>query len=177
MLAQAEERMKRALQALEEDLGGIRTGRASPALVERIQVDYYGNLTPLNQMATIAAPEHRLLTIRPWDPSAMSLIEKALLASDLGLTPASDGQLIRLQIPTLTEERREELIRVCSRRCEEARVEVRNIRRDLLHELDNADLPEDELYRARDDVQAMTDRHVGLVDEISDRKAAEIREN
>jgi ribosome recycling factor len=176
-LGEAEARMKRAVEALEEDLGGIRTGRASPALVERLHVDYYGTMTPLNQMATIAAPEPRLLTIRPWDPRGMAAIEKAILASDLGLTPSNDGQVIRLPIPVLTEERREELIKLAARRCEEARVEIRNIRRDINHELDHDDLPEDDLHWAKHESQELTDRFITKVDEVSQRKVDEIREH
>src|SRR5512137_563806 len=121
---EAETRMKGAIQALEEDLSGIRTGRASPALVERLPVDYYGVPTPLNQIASIAVPEPRLLVIRPWDPSALAAIERAILKSDLGLTPANDGKLIRLNIPRLTEERRRELVKMVARRLEEARVSI-----------------------------------------------------
>jgi ribosome recycling factor len=176
LLKSAEARMKGATDALEGSLGGIRTGRASPALVDRLQVEYYGTLTPLNQMATIAAPEPRLLTIRPWDLKAMATIEKAIMASDLGLTPASDGQVIRLPIPILTEERREALTKVAARRCEEARVEIRNIRRDLIHDLEHAELPEDELHDAKHAAQELTDRHIARVDELGHLKAAEIRE-
>jgi ribosome recycling factor len=176
LMADAEHRMAGAIEALDHDLGGYRTGRAAPALVERLVVPYYGQPTPLNQMATIAAPEARLLTIRPWDPSTLPAIEKAILASDLGLTPASDGQVIRLPIPTLTEERREELIKLAGRRVEEARVAVRNIRRDLLHHLESLELPEDELHRAKEEAQKLTDRYIKLADEHGERKAAEIRE-
>ncbi len=176
LLKSAEARMKSAVDALEEDLGGIRTGRASPALVDRLQVEYYGTLTPLNQMATIAVPEPRLLTIRPWDQKAMATIEKAIMASDLGLTPSSDGQVIRLPIPMLTEERRETLTKLAARRCEESRVEIRNIRRDLIHDLDHAELPEDDLHWAKHEAQELTDRHIVSIDEAGHRKAAEIRE-
>jgi ribosome recycling factor len=177
ILAQAEGRMKRALEVLEEDLGGIRTGRASPALLERLHVEYYGVMTPLNQMATISAPEPRLLTIRPWDARGMGAIEKAILASDLGLTPSNDGQVIRLPIPMLTEERREDLIKLSTRRCEEARVEIRNIRRDANHELDHAELPEDALHDAKHETQVLTDRFIAKVDDVSHKKADEIREH
>jgi ribosome recycling factor len=176
-LADAKERMRGAVHSLEEDLSGIRTGRASPHLVDRLTVPYYGTPTPLNQMATIAAPEPRLLTIRPWDPTAMAAIEKAIMASDLGLTPSSDGQTIRLPIPILTEQRREELSKLAARRCEEARVAVRNVRRDVLHHLDHEDLPEDELHRARDQIQELTDEFIKMVDKAGEQKAAEIREN
>jgi len=172
----ARERMRGAIEALDEDLAGIRTGRASTALVDRLSVEYYGVPTPLNQMATIATPEARLITIRPWDQRAMGTIEKAILASGLGLTPSNDGQVIRLAVPPLTEERREELTKVAARRVEEARVAIRNVRRDLLHHLDAAELPEDALHRAKERAQELTDEFTKLADTHGERKAAEIRE-
>ena len=135
VLDELRQRMLKSVEALQDDLLGIRTGRASPALVEKLPVEYYGTATPLNQMASIAAPEPRLLVIRPWDPSALADIERAILKSDLGLTPMNDGMLIRLSIPRLTEERRRELVKVVSRRVEEARIAVRNLRRDALQDL------------------------------------------
>lgn len=173
---EARSRMESAIAALEHDLAGYRTGRASPALVERITVPYYGNPTPLNQMASIAAPEPRLLTVRVWDANAAGTVAKAIQASDLGLTPVRDGQLIRLPIPPLSEERREELVRLASRRVEEARVAVRNIRRDLLHHLEQAELPEDVLHKARERAQELTDEFIELADLHGEQKAAEIRE-
>lgn len=176
VMEDARHRMHGAIEALDDDLAGFRTGRASTALVDRLMVEYHGTPTPLMHMATIGTPEARLIAIRPWDRSALPIIEKAILASDLGLTPSNDGQIIRLFIPQLTEERREELIRLASRRVEEARVAIRNVRRDLLHQLDDLELPEDELYRARDRAQELTDEFIALADEHGDHKAVEIRE-
>jgi ribosome recycling factor len=176
----AEERMEKTVEALQLDLRTIRTGRASPALVERLQVDYYGVPTPLNQLAGISVPEPRMLMIRPWDRSSMGLIEKAILKSDLGLTPNNDGQVIRLIIPQLTEERRRELSRLVSKRAEEARVACRNIRRDaieLLRDLEKEKLiSEDELFEGRDRIQKVTDEYIKQVDEIGKAKEAEILE-
>jgi ribosome recycling factor len=176
LMDDARERMQGAIDALDSDLSGFRTGRASTALVERLEVDYYGTPTPLNQMATISVPEARLIAIRVWDQNAVRSVEKAILASDLGLTPSIDGQVVRLPIPSLTEERREELTRLAARRVEEARVAVRNVRRDVLHHLDQLDLPEDELYSLKDEVQEMTDKFIALADEHGEAKSAEIRE-
>lgn len=175
-LKDARQRMQGAIHALEEDLSGFRTGRASPALVDKLMVPYYGTPTPLNQMATVSAPEARLLTIRPWDPSVLAAIEKAIMSSDLGLVPSSDGQVIRVPFPPLTEERREDLIKLAAKRCEEARVALRNVRRDVLHHLDQEGIPEDEMYRAKDHIQTLTDEFVKKVDQLGDSKASEIRE-
>jgi ribosome recycling factor len=176
----AEHRMRGAMEALVEDLGTIRTGRASPALVERLTVDYYGSPTPLNQLASISVPEPRVLFVRPWDRSSLASVERAIQASDLGLTPSNDGQTIRLLIPQLTEERRHELIRVAHKRVEEARVAVRNIRRDLLHELQelekNKVISEDQYYAARTEAQQLTDEYIQRVDEVGRAKEAEIME-
>ena len=179
-LADAEERMKGAITALEQNLATIRTGRASPALVERLMVEYYGTPTPLQQLATLSAPEPRLLTIKPFDPSSLKDIERGILASDLGLTPSNDGKLIRLNIPPLTEERRKELIKVVHHRLEEARVAVRNIRRaahDDLREFEKEKvISEDDLKRGETDLQKLTDKYVEKVDEHGQRKEAEIKE-
>jgi ribosome recycling factor len=179
-LADAEERMKGAITALEQNLATIRTGRASPALVERLMVEYYGTPTPLQQLATISAPEPRLLTIKPFDPSSLKDIERGILASDLGLTPSNDGKLIRLNIPPLTEERRKELIKVVHHRLEEARVAVRNIRRaahDDLREFEKEKvISEDDLKRGETDLQKLTDKYIEKVDEHGKRKEAEIKE-
>jgi len=176
----AEERMEKTVEALQLELRSLRTGRASPALVERLHVDYYGVPTPLNQLAGISVPEPRMLMIRPWDRSSMGLIEKAILKSDLGLTPNNDGQVIRLVIPQLTEERRRDLSRLVARRVEEARVACRNIRRDaidLLRDLEKEKLiSEDELYEGRDQIQKVTDEFIKQVDEIGKAKEAEIME-
>jgi ribosome recycling factor len=179
-LADAEERMKGAITAIEQNLATIRTGRASPALIERLMVEYYGTPTPLQQLATISAPEPRLLTIKPFDPSSLKDIERGLLASDLGLTPNNDGKLIRLNIPPLTEERRKELIKVVHHRLEEARVAVRNIRRaahDDLREFEKEKvISEDDLKRGETDLQKLTDRYIEKIDEHGKRKEAEIKE-
>ncbi len=180
VLDELRQRMTKSVEALQDDLMSIRTGRASPALVEKLPVEYYGTMTPLNQMASIAAPEPRLLVIRPWDPSALPDIERALLKSDLGLTPMNDGKLIRLNIPRLTEERRRELVRLVSRRVEEARVAVRNLRRDALQDLKEFEkekmIPEDDFFRGKDAVQELTDEFIKEVDEIGKRKEAEVME-
>ena len=180
LLKDTEERMNKAVDALRDNLVTIRTGRASPALVERLPVEYYGTPTPLNQLATISIPEPRLLTIRPWDPNALADIEKAILKSELGLTPSNDGKIIRLTIPRLTEERRQELVRIVGKRVEEGKVAIRNIRRDAiegLRELESEKLiSEDEFYRAKDDVQEVTDEFVVKMDEIGRDKEREITE-
>jgi ribosome recycling factor len=180
VLAEAEDHMKKSIEVLQSDLQGIRTGRASPALIERLRVEYYGALTRLVELASIAAPEPQLLTIRPYDPGAMKEIERAILQSDLGLQPSNDGKLIRLPIPPLTEERRRELTKVVAKRVEEARVAVRNCRRDSLNDLRELEkeklIPEDEFYVAKDDLQELTDRYVKLVDEIGHAKEQEIME-
>lgn len=180
LLSEAEARMKKAVEALEADLRALRAGRASPALVERIAVEYYGVPTRLEQLATIAAPEPRLLTIRPYDPASLKDIERALLASDLGLTPNSDGKIIRLVIPHLTEERRQELNKLVHKRVEEARVAIRNIRREGMDDLKEFEkeklISEDEMYRGRDDLQELTDKYIGRAEEIGARKAQEIAE-
>lgn len=180
VLGELRQRMARSVEVLQEDLVGIRTGRASPALVEKLQVEYYGAMTSLNQMASIAAPEPRLLVIRPWDPSALQDIERAILKSDLSLTPMNDGKLIRLNIPRLTEERRRELVKVVARRVEEARVAIRNLRRDALQDLKDFEkekmISEDDFFRGKQKVQELTDEFIEKVDEIGKRKEAEVME-
>ena len=177
---EAENRMRGAVKALEDDLSAIRTGRASPALVERLSVEYYGTPTPLMQLATISAPEPRLLTIRPFDPASIKDIERAILASDLGLTPNNDGKMIRLSIPPLTEERRLELVRVVKNRTEEARVSVRNVRRDTQNDLREFEreklISEDELHRGEEDLQKLTDQYVEEINSVGERKEGEILE-
>ncbi len=180
LLRETEDRMKKTLEVLEADLRTIRTGRASPALVERVMVDYYGIPTPLNQLAVISAPEPQLLTIRPYDPSSLGEIERAILKSDLGLTPSNDGRIIRLVIPPLTEQRRTELARLVGRRVEEAKVALRNIRREALDDLREFEkekmISEDEFYQARDELQELTDRYIERADEIGERKSREVME-
>jgi ribosome recycling factor len=179
-LTDAEDRMKGAVTALSNDLGTIRTGRASPALVERLDVEYYGSPTPLQQLATIAAPEPRLLTIKPFDPASIKDIERAIRASELGLNPSNDGKLIRLAIPPLTEERRKQLNKVVHHRVEEARVAVRNIRRSVHEDMREFEkeklISEDDLTRGENELQKLTDRYIGKVDELGQRKEAEIME-
>jgi ribosome recycling factor len=180
LLRENEGRMKNAIEALENDLLSIRTGRASPALVERLQVDYYGTLSALNQLATISAPEPQMLTIRPYDPGSLRDIERAILSSDLGLTPNNDGQLIRLVIPPLNEERRLELVKVVRRRAEEGKVTIRNCRRDALADMREFEkeklISEDDYYRGRDELQELTDDYTKLIDKIQERKEQEIKE-
>jgi ribosome recycling factor len=177
---EAEERMKGALEALEEDLGGIRTGRASPALVERLSVEYYGMPTPLMQLASISVPESRMLMIRPFDASTLRNIERAILTSDLGLTPNNDGKVIRLNLPPLTEERRRDLVKLVHNRLEEARVAIRNIRRDAIKDLREFEheklISEDELKDGEENLQKFTDKYVEMVNDVGERKEKEIME-
>ncbi len=175
----AKERMQKTLKVLEHDLSKIRTGRASASLVEEIMVDYYGTLTPLNQLASISVPESRLIVIQPWDPSVLSAIEKAILkSSELGLTPTNDGKVIRLSIPALTEERRKELVKVVKKTGEEAKVAVRQVRRDANEELrkmkKNKEISEDDFHRAQEEVQKITDEFIKKVDELIQKKEDEI---
>jgi len=180
VLREAEDKMRRAVEVLREDLLTVRTGRASPALLDRVRVDYYGTPTPLNQLATISAPEPRLLVIRPWDPNAIGAIEKSILKSDLGLTPSNDGKVIRLPIPPLTEERRRELARLVNHRVEEGRVALRNTRRDSLKDLQDLEkeklIPEDDFYRGKERLQELTDKYIAEMDELGRLKQAEIME-
>jgi ribosome recycling factor len=180
VLVETEDRMKKSVESLQMDLKGIRTGRASPALVERLRVDYYGTPTNLIELASISAPEPQLLTIRPWDATAIKDIERAILQSDLGLNPTNDGKLIRLSIPPLTEERRRELTKVVAKRVEDARVAVRNCRRDGLNDLRELEkekiVSEDEFYAGKDDLQELTDKYIETVDEIGQAKEQEIME-
>ena len=177
---EAEARMKGAIQALEEDLSGIRTGRASPALIERMQVEYYDAPSPLIQLATISVPEARTLLIRLFDATSLKAIERAILASDLGLTPNNDGKAIRLNLPPLTEERRRELGKVVHNRVEEARVAVRNVRRDSIRDLrefmQEKMISEDDLKRGEEELQKITDQHIEEINAIGDRKEKEILE-
>ncbi len=179
-LKDAETRMQKAVEVLGEDLMTIRTGRASPALVERLKIDYYGTPTPLNQLATVSAPEPRLLVIRPWDPTAAGEIEKAILKSELGLTPNNDGTIIRLPIPRLTEERRRELSKLVGRRVEEGRIAVRNIRRDVQDDLRAFEkeklITEDDLHIGREKLQELHDTYVKQMEEIGAAKEKEIME-
>lgn len=177
---ESESRMKGAVQALEEDLARIRTGRASPALIERLQVEYYGTPTPLIQLASISVPEPRSLLIRPFDPSTLRSIERAILSSDLGLTPNNDGKSIRLNLPPLTEERRKELVKVVHNRVEEARVAARNVRRDSIRDLREFEqekmISEDDQKRGEEELQKITDRYIDEINGIGERKEKEIME-
>src|SRR5574341_1407561 len=174
LLAQAEGRMKGAIHVLEEDLASIRTGRASPALFEKLMVEYYGTPTQLQQLATIAAPEAQLLTIRPFDPGSLVAIEKAIQSSELGLNPSNDGKLIRLNIPSLTEERRGELVKIVHKRLEEAKVAVRNVRRDALEHMrqiekdKSASVSEDDFHRAKDELEKPAVAHFDAGDRGAD---------
>ncbi len=180
VLFEIEEKMEKTVAALRYDLQGVRTGRASPALVERIPVEAYGVTMPLNQTATIAVPEPRLITVRPWDTSIIGAIEKAIQKSDVGLTPNSDGKIIRLAIPSLTDERRRDLSKLVSKRVEEARVALRNLRRDGLKDLSDMEkdhtISEDDFFDAKDKLQSLTDSYVAKVDEVGTAKEAEIME-
>lgn len=174
------ERMGKSVSALKSELKKIRTGRASLALLDGIRVDYYGTQTPLNQMASLSVPESRLLMIQPWDVTAIKEIEKAILKSDLGLTPSSDGKIIRIAIPPLTEERRKDLVKIANKMSEEYKVAVRNIRRDsneLIKGLKkDGDVSEDEAFKAQDQVQKITDEHIKRIDDVYQEKEKEILE-
>jgi ribosome recycling factor len=179
-LSEASRRMDKSVEAAAHELNTVRTGRASAALLERIQVDYYGQETPLQQLATINVPEPRLLTVQPYDPSSLKAIERAVQESDLGLTPSNDGKIIRLPIPQLTEERRKELVKVVRHLGEEGKVAIRNVRRDVMHDLKElvrqGDVGDDEERRAEEKAQRLTDDHVKRVDELLKRKEDEIME-
>jgi ribosome recycling factor len=179
-LADAKEKMQKAILHLKEEMGSIRTGRASPALLARITVDYYGATVPLQQLASITVPEPRTLMVQPFDKNSIQSIEKALQSSDLGITPSNDGQVIRLSIPQLTEERRKDLIRVVHGRAEEGRVAVRNVRRHHKDELEKLEkdraISEDDLMRGEKDLQKLTDQFISEVDEILVHKEQELKE-
>ena len=177
LIRDATTRMDKSVDATHNELNTIRTGRASAALLDRVTVDYYGQQTPLNQLATLNVPEPRMLTVQPFDPSSLSAIERAIQESDLGLNPSNDGKIIRLPIPQLTEERRKELVKVARQIAEEGRVAVRNVRRDVIHHLkEEQSVGADEEHRAEERVQKLTDEHVNRIDELLKRKEAEITE-
>jgi ribosome recycling factor len=180
ILREAAERMQTALDSLEEDLAAIRTGRASPALVERLAVDYYGTNTPMIQLASISVPEPRQLLIRPFDPASLKDIERAIMVSDLGLTPNNDGKVIRLTLPQLTEERRRDLVKVLHNRMEETRVRIRNVRRDSMKDLREFEkeglISEDDQERGEKELQDLTDKLNEKVEEIGKAKEEEIME-
>ncbi len=178
ILSIVEKKMKAVSEGLKQELATIRTGRASPSLVEHLKIDYAGVMTPLNQVAGISAPEARLLVIQPWDPGSLHSIEQAIQKSDLGLNPLNDGRLIRLNIPLLSEERRQDLTKIVHKRLEERRVAVRNLRRDALEELKKAEkaktISQDEFRRAQDHLQKLTDIHIIVAEKIAQEKEKEL---
>jgi len=179
-LKEAEAKMRSSLQSLEDDLAGIRTGRATPALVERLSVEYYGAPTPLQQLATFSVPEPRQILIKPFDASSIKEIERAIQSSDLGLTPSNDGKSIRLTLPPLTQDRRQELVRVVNARVEEGRISVRNVRRDTIKDLREFEqekmISEDDLERAEEDIQKLTDKYIDEMNAVGKHKEEEILE-
>ena len=179
-LAAATEKMDKAIAVLKDELSGVRTGRATPALLQRIVVDYYGTPVPIQQLASFSVPEPRTLMVTPYDPNAISSMEKAIMASDLGITPGNDGTVIRLSFPPLTEERRKELIKLVHHRGEEGRVAVRNIRRHSKEELEKLEregtISEDDLVRAERELQKVTDKHISEIDEVVAHKDTELKE-
>lgn len=180
VIQSAEERMEKAIAALRKELGTVRAGRATPSMLDKVMVEYYGSSMPVNQVAGVTSPEPRMLMISPWDKSMLGEIEKAIQKSDLGLNPSNDGAVIRLVVPQLTEERRQELIKVVRKMCEESRVAIRNVRRDANDELKKMekaqDVSEDEVRREQEKVQAVTDRFVAEVDKILVAKEQDLKE-
>ncbi len=180
LLADGRERMGKSIDATRQEFGSVRTGRATPALLDRVNVDYYGAITPLKQLATISTPEPRMLTVQPFDKSSIKAIERAILESDLGLTPGNDGNVIRLVVPELTEERRRELVRVARTIAEDGRVAIRNIRRDVMHDLrelkEAGETGSDDEHRAEQELQKVTDARVAELDELLKHKEADILE-
>jgi ribosome recycling factor len=180
LLADGRDRMAKSVESMRHEFGSVRTGRASPALLDRISVDYYGTATPLKQLATVTAPEARMLTIQPYDKSSIKAIERAILESDVGLTPGNDGNLIRLVVPELTEERRKQLVKVVRHIAEEGRVAIRNIRRDIMHDLrelkDAGDAGSDDEHRAEVELQKVTDARIAELDELLKHKEEDILE-
>jgi ribosome recycling factor len=175
----AEDRMDKAIGALKRDLASLRAGRATPALLDRIQVEYYGSMTPINQLANLSTPDSRTLLIQPWDKSSMSTIEKAIMKSDLGLSPSNDGTVIRIVIPALTEERRTDLVKMTKKYGEEAKIAIRNIRRDAndeIKKLEKSGISEDESRRHQEDIQKFTDKFIAEVDKVLASKEKEIME-
>ena len=178
IIKDAEERMKKCVSETKNAFNSLRTGRATPALLDKVQVDYYGTLTPVNQLANITVPEARLILIQPWDKSVLTEIEKAIMKSDLGINPASDGEVIRLTIPPLTEERRIELVKLVKKKAEDGRVAIRNVRREANDDIKSAQkeglISEDELKKAQDRVQKLTDRYIKEVEELLAEKEKDI---
>ncbi len=180
VFADADRRMKHAVEALQRELSTIRTGRASPALVEQLHVEYYGTPTPLQQLATISVPDPRQLTIQPWDRTQLGAIEKAIQKSDLGLTPNNDGSVIRINLPPLTEERRKDLVKLVHKKTDESKVAVRNVRRDVHDKLRDQEkakqISEDELKRSTERLQKLTDKYIDELDKVGQAKEHEILE-
>jgi len=180
VLEEVGKKMDKAIKAFEKDLTHVRTGRASAALLDGIKVDYYGTQMPLTQVATVAVPESRLITIQPWDANILGDIEKAILSSELGLTPSNDGKIIRVSVPPLTEERRKELVKLVKKMGEECKVAIRNVRRDGIEKLKkqkkDKEISEDEQFKLQDEIQKITDAHVKMVDDIVAKKEKEILE-
>jgi ribosome recycling factor len=180
LLAEAGERMSAAVQAAQNTFSSVRTGRASPSVLDRIMVDYYGAMTPVKQLATVNVPEARLITVQPYDASSIKIIEKAIMESDVGLTPSNDGRIIRLAIPELNEERRRELVKVVRGLAEEGRISVRNVRRDIMHDLkalkDEGDVGADDERRGEQEVQKLTDARIAELDALLKVKEEEILE-
>jgi ribosome recycling factor len=180
LLSNAAHRMDVSVETIRSEFNTVRTGRASTGLLDRIQVEYYGQKTPLQQLATISAPEPRLLTVQPFDPSSLKAVEKAIMESDLGLTPSNDGRMIRLPIPQLTEERRRELVKLVRQMAEEGRIAIRNVRRDVNHHLKelsgSGEIGDDDERRAEERAQKLTDEHIKVIDELLMAKEAEIME-
>lgn len=177
-LSDTESNMQKSVEVVKKELASLRTGRATPALLDKVMVQYYGTPTPINQLATISVPEARLLVIQPWDKNVLPEIERAIMKSDLGITPVSDGNVIRLTIPQLTEERRAELVKVAKKKAEEGRVAIRNIRRDtndtLKAQQKKGEISEDELRRLQDEVQKLTDKYIKEIDALLAAKEKEI---
>ena len=178
LISEAEANMKKSLEVLKKELAGMRAGRATPALLDKVMVSYYGNPMPVNQLANVSVPEARLLVIQPWDKTVLPEIEKAILKSDLGITPTSDGTVIRLTIPPLTQERRAELVKIIKKKAEEGRVAIRNIRREYMEKFKQqqkkGEIPEDESRRAQDEIQKLTDKYVKEIDQLLASKEQEI---
>lgn len=179
-MKEAERRMKKAVEVTSTDLASIRTGRANPALIERLSVNYYGSMTPLAHIASISTPEPRLLVIQPYDRNSIPEIEKAITTSDLGLFPNNDGEVVRLPVPPLSEERRKELARVVRARAEEGRVAIRNVRRDVIEALrreeKKGEATKDDLRRSMEEIQKLTDKHIEEIDELTEKKIKELME-
>ncbi len=177
---ETKEKMGKTIETLKKEMQRVRTGRASSTMLDSVKVDYYGALTPLNQMASVSVPESRLITIQPWDATALKEIEKGILKANLGLTPSNDGKLIRISVPPLTEDRRKEIVKLVHKTCEDHKVALRNIRRDsneMLKSLKkDGDISEDEQFKAQDQVQKITDDNVAVIDDISKEKEKEILE-